>query len=85
MESEKRYFIVNIPNPNMERIYELTIQNVSTIRKSLDGKFGIVTLPFDDDQNHGVLKNATEFTKHELQQYLRENPENWHIGINDNI
>lgn len=67
----------------MAQIYELVTQKEATIRKSLDGNEGIVTLPFEDERNHGVLQNSIEKTKQGLQQYLRENPENWHIGLND--
>ena len=61
-----RYFIANIPNPNMSQIYDLVVGEESTQRFSLDGTKVVVKLPVGDDSNHGVLQNATEYTHAEI-------------------
>ena len=59
---ENRYFIVNIPNPNMSQIYDLVVGSESTQRFSLDGKKVVIKLYLGDTKNYGVLQNATEYT-----------------------
>ena len=61
-----RYFIVNIPNPNMSQIYDLVVGVESTKRFSLDGKKVVVKLYLGDETNYGVLQNATEYTHDEI-------------------
>lgn len=72
-----RYFIVNIPNPNMEQIYNIAVQGASTIRKNLAGDKGIVKLYCDDTDNHGILNGYTEYTHAEIRQYLKDNSADW--------
>lgn len=61
-----RYFIVNIPNPNMSQIYDLVVGTESTQRFSLDGTKVVVKLPLGDETNYGILQNATEYTHSEI-------------------
>lgn len=58
---ENRYFLVNIPNPNMQQIYNLVIESeIDAIYN--DKTKGFVKLPIGDTNNYGVLQNAVECT-----------------------
>ena len=64
--ADNRYFIVNLPNSNMSQIYDLVDGGNVGKRKSIDETKMVVKLPLGDDQQHGVLQNATEFTHAEI-------------------
>ena len=74
-----RYFIANIPNPNMSQVYDLVVGEESTQRFSLDGTQVVIKLPLGDDNNHGVLSNATEYTHAEI--LIEMNKPEWNEGI----
>ena len=76
---ENRYFIANVPNPNMSQIYDIVIGTEASQRFSLDGKKVVVKLPLGDNTNYGVLQNATEYT-HENILIEMEKPE-WNKTI----
>lgn len=64
--NEKRYFIVNVTNPNMAQIFDICIGVESTKRFSLDGNKVMVKLPEGDTQDYGILQNAIEYTHEEI-------------------
>ena len=68
-----RYFITNLPNPNMSQIYDLVLGEESTQRQSLDGTKVVVKLPLGDTNNYGILQNATEYTHDEIKVIMQTN------------
>lgn len=59
------YLEVSIPNPNMALIYDIAIQSESSMKKSLDGKYGFIRLIEGNVEDHGILQNATVLTHKE--------------------
>jgi hypothetical protein len=68
-----RYFIANVPNPNMSQIYDICIGGNVSKRFSLDGSKVVVKLPLGDENDYGVLQNATEYTHEEILEVLNGN------------
>ena len=66
MHIKNRYFIIDLPNPNMLQIYDIVVGDTTTQRTSLDGTKIMVKLPEGDDTNYGILQNATEYTHEEI-------------------
>jgi hypothetical protein len=62
-----RYFILTVPNENMTQIYDLIIGDESTQRYSLDGSKIVIKLPVGDNENHGILQNAIEYTHEQIR------------------
>lgn len=62
---KNRYFIINVQNSNMVKIYDLVVGDESIQRLSLDEKKMSVKLPLGDTSNHGVLQNSIEQTQEE--------------------
>ena len=69
---ENRYFIANVPNPNMSQIYDIVIGTEASQRFSLDGKKVVVKLSLGDTNTYGVLQNATEYTYEEILIKMQE-------------
>lgn len=78
---ENRYFVVNVPNPNMTQVYEIIVGEAETQRTSLDGTKMIVKLPLGDDSNHAVLNAATEYDHAGILQYIKDNLSEWQEEI----
>lgn len=72
--ADNRYFIVDVPNPNMSQIYDIVVGTEVTQRFSLDGSKAIVKLPVGDTNNYGVLATATEYTHAEILTEIQGNP-----------
>ena len=62
-----RWFIDNLPNPNMSQIYDIVVGTSTSQVVSLDGKKIMVKLPEGDTNNYGILQNATEYTYEEIK------------------
>lgn len=60
---DNRYYEINVPNPNMIKIYDIVVGSATSQKLSLDGTKMIIKLPLADETNHGILNSATELTR----------------------
>lgn len=66
------YCIIELPNPNMIKIYDVVVGDQTGQRTSLDGTKVMVKLPLGDLGETGILTNEIKITHVQAKAELRK-------------
>jgi len=67
-----RYFIVNMSDPNILAIGQLSVGALGAQRTSLDGTQAIIKLPKGDETNYPVLEGYAEYNHAQIREKVFE-------------
>ena len=71
-----KYYILPLP-PDNSQVWDIVVEDESTVRKNLQGNKMIVKLYEDDEVSHPILNGRQEYNHEEILQYLADNTEDW--------
>ena len=63
---ENRYYIVEKTNPQLTEIINCVVENVNSLRESIDTTKVVVKLHKGDTENHPCLDGITEYNHQEI-------------------